>query len=107
MKRLFLSVTALGSLFLLSESMTIIPSCTEPQSSVCVSVECRAISIVQCVKFTEEGTRTIKGTFNSDTMILSIIGRNPRSVSKNPRYGDGTKYGDYYYVATGGYYFNL
>ena len=40
-------------------------------------------------------------------MILSIIGRNPRSVSKNPRYGDGTKYGDYYYVATGGYYFNL
>ena len=91
---------------MLSESMTIVPSQIVRQSSV-VSVECSVISIVQCVKFTDEGMRKIKGTFNSETMVLSIIGRNPRSVSKNPRYGDGTKYGDYYYVATGGYYFNL
>ncbi len=104
MKKLFIYVMTIGSFCLLLESMTIMPQNIRQQSSVLVN--CSAVYKVRCIKFTAKGTATNHGTFDSDAMTLTINNRSPYRVSKNPRYGDGTKCGEYYYTA-GDYYFNI
>ena len=97
---------AAGSLLLVSESMTIAPMSIRKQSASDMLVKCSAVYYVKCIKFSAHGTATNHGEFDSEAMTLTIKGRKPYSVSKNPRYEDGTKCGEYYYTA-GGYYFNL
>lgn len=60
---------------------------------------------VSCIRFTNVGTARTRGVYDSDDNTITIHGETYR-VRVNPYRGDGTKRGDYYYMA-GEWFFNL
>ena len=109
MKKLFIYVTTASCLLLMLESMTLtrgtinVRQC-ENNSTEVTTTSSSSYSII-CYKLSTNATARCKGTYDSDANTLTVHGNTYR-VRVNPRYGDGTKYGNYYYVA-GDYYFDL
>lgn len=64
-----------------------------------------ATRTVTCIKFNGNITIKTQGHYDPDNDTITIAGNTYR-VRVNPNRGDGTKRGDYYYMA-GDYYFNL
>lgn len=61
---------------------------------------------ITVVSFSGNLTKRVSATYDSETNTITVSGKGPYKVEKNPYYGSDDKRGDYRYVA-GQYYFNL
>ena len=69
-------------------------------------IECSASYTVRCYQINAKSIATANGTFDDKAMMLTVRYHKPSPVSVNPRYGDGTRYGEYYYKSANGYFFD-